>query len=366
MDQWDFFDYPLAEEKIALRPLWYGQEQDKRGQSKLLHGKITRDDLIINDRNFTEITALLKPNDLLILNDTKVLNARFKLTLPDNKKAEVLLCTTNDSSFDFKNWIALAKPLKHLLNFERLLLSTSLEAKINGRDETGRFLKLELLKTNPADLRSILEIVMEDGLTPIPPYIRRGLSDDADEVDYQTIYAEHLGSAAAPTAGLHFSAKILAELRKKGVRIEFLTLHVGPASFLPVHDPINHQPFPEMYSVSKKLWSKIAETRTNGGRVIAVGTTVIRSLESFVRLEDYSSQFDRYLKTDLFIKPGFEFKIVNNCFTNFHQPKSTHLLLIAALIGKNNLEKVYNHALKSNYRFLSYGDSSFLEVDKSS
>jgi len=366
LDSWDFFDYPLNEDQIAVRPLWHGQEPDKRGQSRLLHAKVQANETVISDRKFSEIKDLLNPSDLLILNNTKVLNARFKIELPGGKKGEVLLCTTNDSSTDFNSWIALAKPLKSILTYETIKLSDSLDAKILGRDETERFLKLELIKTDPSDKRTILEIVTEEGMTPIPPYIRKGMSDDSDELDYQTVYAEHLGSAAAPTAGLHFSQEILGELHEKGVDVRFLTLHVGPASFLPVHDPINHQPFPEMYSVSAELWKSISETRARGGRVIAVGTTVIRSLESFARISDYASYFDRYLETDLFIQPGFEFKVVSNCFTNFHQPKSTHLLLIAALIGKINLEKVYTHALKSNYRFLSYGDSSFLEVDRKS
>lgn len=363
---WDFFNYELPEDKIAKRPEWFYKTNSTRGNSKLLHFRRSMAGYEIIDRSFRSVVNLLHEGDLLVLNKTRVLNARFLFYL-NEREYEVLLCKKLDlancaTEDEAVCWYALARPMKEFEFNQVFPISQSISATVLGKDETGRFLKIRLGKIDSANTESIDQLILLEGFVPIPPYIRQGKSDDFDREDYQTVFAKDLGSVAAPTAGLHFSQEILESLVKKGIDVRFLTLHVGPASFLPVNDPLNHQPMTEKYEMSSGLWSKVEIAKKEGRRVIAVGTTVIRALESFMLLDESVREYECMLETSLFIREGFEFKAVDACFTNFHQPRSSHLLLVAAFLGRENLEKVYSHALNSNYRFLSYGDSSFLEV----
>lgn len=342
--------YALPEEKIASRPEWYDSSDKSRGHSKLLH--YTQENII--DSDFSDVDKILKTGDVLVLNNTKVINARF---IFNDQSCEMLLCREYD---DY--WYALARPMKFFKPDTVHKISENLSIYVIGLNETRRFLKIKLLKNNQNDLRNINDLISLDGHVPIPPYIREGKSDNSDKTDYQTVYAKNYGSVAAPTAGLHFSDVILEKLKAKGVIIKYVTLHVGPASFLPVNDPDNYKPLAESYEVTEDTWRAIELAKSEKRRVIAVGTTVIRSLESFAIIKDKQNSYSTFIETELFITPGYKFEIVDCCFTNFHQPKTTHLLLVAAFVGLEALDKIYKHALENNYRFLSYGDSSYLEM----
>lgn len=357
-ENWHFFDYPLPEEKIALRPVWH--DHPERGGSKLLHFSFDGTNSHLSDLVFHNITDLLSPGDLLILNNTKVINARFIFSI-GKREAELLLCRMADE----ESWYCLSRPMRHFSLGHTYRIAPSLLAEVIGVSEDKRYLNVRIYECDGSgEAKGIasIDVIHGQGVVPIPPYIRKGKSDHFDKTEYQTVYAEHFGSVAAPTAGLHFSNEILSSLKNRGVLLSYLTLHVGPASFLPVFDSAAHRPMTETYYVNQSLWEGILDTRKRKNKVIAVGTTVIRALESFAKIQNKESAFNKALETDLFISPGYTFDVVSSCVTNFHQPKSTHLLLIAALIGTENLEKVYRHALSHNYRFLSYGDSSFLDL----
>ncbi len=353
-----YFNYDLPESYIAQRHASY---QGRREDSKLLHLSWNKESFVIKDSLFKESIELFQSGDLLVFNDTKVLHARFFCEVETVQELEVLLiekvCQTSDT------WKALARPMKKLKSGMSFPLSGRLSALVQGRTEDERFILLDIYRSDTAsnDHLSVDDIIREEGYIPIPPYIRQGKSDSSDKMSYQTVFAKEEGSVAAPTAGLHFSESVLSQIRAKGVEVASVTLHVGAGSFLPVKDPHSHEVFEERFFISRELWEKILFTRKNNGRVIAVGTTVLRTLETIGSSVDKDELLSRWSTTDLFIRPGFSFSVVDVLFTNFHQPSSTHLLLVEAFIGREAIESVYEHAMSNEYRFLSYGDTSCLQ-----
>lgn len=350
------FDYLLPKERIAARPLGVSSSRDS---AKLLHvsnGEVA-DSLVL------KLPELLRKGDVLVFNDTKVKPYRFFPNIKD-KICEILLVNyLNEQSC----WECLARPMKRFKEGFEFSLSQTIAAKTLGRNEAGDRLLLELSsKTDEL----IADCIEREGSLPIPPYIRGGHSDELDVEFYQTIFATTPGSIAAPTAGLHFTKKLLEDLATAGVEILTLTLHVGVGSFLPINEsgPMNHTMVSEQFLINEKTRSSIAKAKKENRRIIAVGTTTVRALEGKAKNDPDFFEADRLDEnkelesTNIFIQSGFDFKVVDSLFTNFHQPRSTHLSLVSAFVGVETIKKAYTHALASDYRFLSYGDAMFLDV----
>lgn len=335
----DDFNYNLPENLIAQSPL------KERRDSRLLIINPTKQTL--QDSFFKQFTSHLSSNDLVIFNDTKVIKARLfgkKLT---GGKVELLI----ERIFDNTNAIALIKTSK--------TIKSGIEVMI----DKGVYLKIISRKNNLFHIRlnkgSFEKLLKSYGHIPLPPYIQRE-DEEQDIIRYQTIYAKNEGAVAAPTAGLHFSQSDFKELNKKNITTAFLTLHVGSGTFQPVkvsdiNDHIMHE---EVYYLDANIIDAIAKTKAKGGRIIAIGTTVLRALESAFAEEVIKKDYN---VTKIFIKPGFKFKVVDALFTNFHLPKSTLLMLISAFAGSKFTKKAYNHAIEKKYRFFSYGDAMFIE-----
>lgn len=335
----DDFNYNLPENLIAQSPL------KERRDSRLLIINPTKQTL--QDSFFKQFTSHLSSNDLVIFNDTKVIKARLfgkKLT---GGKVELLI----ERIFDNTNAIALIKTSK--------TIKSGIEVMI----DKGVYLKIISRKNNLFHVRlnkgSFEKLLKSYGHIPLPPYIQRE-DEEQDMIRYQTIYAKNEGAVAAPTAGLHFSQSDFKELIKKNITTAFLTLHVGSGTFQPVkvsdiNDHIMHE---EVYYLDANIIDAIAKTKAKGGRIIAIGTTVLRALESAFAEEVIKKDYN---VTKIFIKPGFKFKVVDALFTNFHLPKSTLLMLISAFAGSKFTKKAYNHAIEKKYRFFSYGDAMFIE-----
>ena len=335
----DDFNYNLPENLIAQSPL------KERRDSRLLIINPTKQTL--QDCFFKKFTSHLSSNDLVIFNDTKVIKARLfgkKLT---GGKVELLI----ERIFDNTNAIALIKTSK--------TIKSGIEVMI----DKGVYLKIISRKNNLFHIRlnkgSFEKLLKSYGHIPLPPYIQRE-DEEQDMIRYQTIYAKNEGAVAAPTAGLHFSQSDFKELNKKNITTAFLTLHVGSGTFQPVkvsdiNDHIMHE---EVYYLDANIIDAIAKTKAKGGRIIAIGTTVLRALESAFAEEVIKKDYN---VTKIFIKPGFKFKVVDALFTNFHLPKSTLLMLISAFAGSKFTKKAYNHAIEKKYRFFSYGDAMFIE-----
>ena len=314
------------------------------------------------DRLFLDLPEILSAEDLLVFNNTRVLPARLYGELESGgAKIEVLLLRELDCVVP--TWSAIGKPLKKLRPGRFVNFGSTLRGVIREGDdlEQGQF-SIEFLNFTKQELRQSLKVI---GSMPIPPYIRKGISDEKDLLDYQTHFAELDGSIAAPTASLHFTPKLLASLHSKKIPTEFVTLHVGPHSFLPLWHDDNpgeslREPGGELYRFDLSLYERLQEHRKGGGRVVAVGTTVVRCLESMHLEYQMKPERDEFLETRLFISPGYKFKVVDRVVTNFHQPATTHLLLVEAFIGRTKLNRVYHHALENSYRFLSYGDGMII------
>lgn len=336
------FTYDLPPDRIAQRPVHPAHD------ARMI--TVDRASGEITSRTFLDIPALLSPADLIVFNDTKVIPARFFGTFTDSDtEAEVLLVKRVGRS----RWRCLGKPLRRFREGRVINFAGSLSGKIFGR-VSEKEVEVEFFsRDGDSDLHDLME---KTGLMPVPPYIRGGHSDDQDRVDYQTIFAGNDGSIAAPTASLHFTDQLLSGIRERGCRTVFLTLHVGTASFLPLESG-GARPGKETLIVPRSLFGMMEDTKTGGGRVIAAGTTVVRALESAARSPDAAVQG---CETDLFITPGFEFQAVDSLITNFHQPDTTHLLLVEAFMGGELLEKTYQYALENEYRFLSYGDGMWV------
>lgn len=330
-----YLGYNLPPERIAQRPI-----EGARDTSKLLVFRNNE----IEDSNVFHLPDYLRTGDVLVLNNTKVLPYRFF-----TEHGEILLCSLEANS---GLWRALARPMAKFEKVGTFQLNKDVSARATGRTPDD-YLLLELKSELPLE-----EALSKGGVMPIPPYIRRGHADEHDAQTYQTVFAQTPGSVAAPTASLHLTPNVLAAIKERGVKVVSVTLHLGPASFLPVRGEIATHSMPsERYEVSGETWTEVEAAKREGRRVVAVGTSAVRTLESFVR----GGRADTLCETKLFITPGFEFQIVDVLMTNFHQPDSTHLVLVNAFMGGDATQRIYEHALATDYRFLSYGDSMLLE-----
>ena len=337
------FDFHLPEELIAQTPL------EKRDASRLLI--VDRSSGEFSDQHFDSIIDQLQPGDALVMNNTRVLPARLYGEKPGTGGHVELLLLKN---IEGDHWEVLAKPAKRLkvgaqVSFgDGRLTATVVEELEHG----GRIVRF--------DYQGIfLEVLESLGEMPLPPYIHEKL---ADRERYQTVYAKENGSAAAPTAGLHFTKELLAQIEAKGVKLVYLTLHVGLGTFRPVSvDNLDdHEMHSEFYTLSEEAAATLREVKANGHRVIAVGTTSIRTLETIGNKFQGDIQADSGW-TNIFIKPGYQWQIVDAFSTNFHLPKSTLVMLVSAFAGRELTLKAYEHAIAERYRFFSFGDAMFIK-----
>jgi S-adenosylmethionine:tRNA ribosyltransferase-isomerase len=338
------FDFDLPEQLIATRPAV------PRSASMLL---VATPDLI-EDRVVTDLLAYLRAGDLLVLNDTKVIPARLfghREREGNVSKMEVtLLSPTSDGM-----WRALVKPLRKVRDGEAITFAAGLEATLLTREDGQAVLKFNLEGQAFDDALSLV------GQMPLPPYIAAKRAADAqDKTDYQTIFAKTKGAVAAPTASLHFDTGLLASLAQVGVEFAYVTLHVGAGTFLPVkvEDVKTHKMHAEWGQVSAQAAAQINAAKVEGRRVIPVGTTALRLIESAAISAGQIAPWQG--DTDIFIYPGFTFQITDALMTNFHLPKSTLMMLVSALMGQDRVRQIYDHAISHDYRFFSYGDSSLL------
>ena len=335
------FDYYLPEELIAQTPL------EKRDTSKLL--VLNKETGEIEHKHFTDIIDYLNKGDVLVLNDTKVIPARL-YGVKEETKAAIELLMLKDLGND--TWECLTKPAKRIKVGTIVDFSDKLKAEcIEVKDEGIRIFKLIY--------NGILyEILDELGEMPLPPYIHEKLKD---KDRYQTVYAKNAGSAAAPTAGLHFTEELMNKLKDKGVEIEYVTLHVGLGTFRPVNvsDVKNHKMHSEYYQMSKETAIALNKAKKEGRNIISVGTTSVRTLETIMNLYGEFKECSGW--TTIFIYPGYEFKAIDKLITNFHLPKSTLVMLVSALAGKENIMNAYKEAVDNKYRFFSFGDSMFIK-----
>ena len=337
------FDFDLPEELIAQTPL------EKRDASRLL--VVDKETGAFSDQHFDQIIDQLQPGDALVMNNTRVLPARLYGIKPETGGHVELLLLKNTKGDD---WEVLAKPAKRLrvgshISFGDGRLTATVVEEL---DHGGRIVRFGYEGI-------FLEVLESLGEMPLPPYIHEKL---ADRERYQTVYAKENGSAAAPTAGLHFTEELLEQIAAKGVKLVYLTLHVGLGTFRPVsvNSLDDHEMHSEFYSLSEEAAQTLRQVKANGGRVIAVGTTSIRTLETI------GSKFQGQIQADsgwtnIFIKPGYDWKIVDAFSTNFHLPKSTLVMLVSAFAGRSLTLKAYEHAIAERYRFFSFGDAMFIK-----
>jgi S-adenosylmethionine:tRNA ribosyltransferase-isomerase len=334
------FDFELPPDLIAQLPA------PERGQSRLLH--LDGASGMLADRQFGELPQFLKAGDLLVFNDTRVIKARLFGVKDSGGKLEVLVERVLDEHHVLAHIRASHAPKPG----SGLLLAGAIAATVVERQD-------ELYRLHFAGEASVLDLLEQHGSLPLPPYITH-TPDEFDEARYQTVYAREPGAVAAPTAGLHFDPAMLAQLEKLGVKTAYVTLHVGAGTFQPVRvDEIaDHKMHSEWYTVPQQTVDSIRQAGTTGGRVIAVGTTSLRALESAAaggELEAGSGE------TNIFIFPGYRFRVVERLLTNFHLPKSTLMMLVSAFGGMDNIRRAYRHAVEQRYRFFSYGDAMLIE-----
>lgn len=337
----DDFDFYLPEELIAQTPL------DKRDSSKML--VLDKETGEITHSHFNNIIDYLDENDVLVLNDTKVIPARLYGTKEDTGAViEVLMLKDLGNNI----WKCLTKPAKRIKLGTIVKFSDKLSAKCINIGEEG-IREFELIYNG-----ILYEILDELGEMPLPPYIHEKLKD---KDRYQTVYAKNIGSAAAPTAGLHFTKELLDNIEKKGVKVLYVTLHVGLGTFRPVsvEDVTKHKMHSEFYQMSKQVADELNKAKEEGKRIISVGTTSTRTLETIMNL--YGEFRECCGNTEIFIYPGYEFKAIDSLITNFHLPKSTLIMLVSALAGKDNIMNAYKEAVENKYRFFSFGDSMFIK-----
>ena len=346
------FDYKLPEELIAQKP------QKDRDKCRLM--VLRRSDNSIEHGHIFDRLEYLKEGDCLLLNDSKVIPARlYGIKEGTGARVEFLLIKRIEGD----TWETMVRPGKRLKPGDSVVFS----------DEDGKKLRADILDYGEDGTRIVkmdydgilMERLEEIGSMPLPPYISRP-SNDEDKDDYQTVYCHEEGSVAAPTAGLHFTTELLEKAREKGVKTAFVTLHVGIGTFRPVKCETieDHHMHFEEYSVSEETAEIVNETVLSGGRVISVGTTSTRTAESAACFDEKSGKY--LLKagsgsTDIFIYPGYEFKIIESLITNFHLPRSTLMMLVSALYDREHILKAYDEAVKEEYRFFSYGDAMFIE-----
>ena len=337
----DKFDYYLPEELIAQTPL------ENRSSSRLLvlHKKTGQ----IEHRKFSDIINYLSKGDALVINDTKVIPARLIGEKEDTGAVIELLLLKNING---DVWECLAKPQKRL-HIDTIISfgKGKLKAKVKEVLADG-ITRVELIYTG-----ILMEVLESLGTMPLPPYIHQKLKD---QDRYQTVYAEIYGSSAAPTAGLHFTEELLKEIKDKGIEVVHVTLHVGLGTFRPVQvdNILEHKMHKESYILDEKTTEVLNHIQKNGGKIFAVGTTSTRVLES--NRQKYKEFTPEVNDTEIFIYPGYEFKGINNLITNFHLPKSTLIMLVSALAGKENIMKAYKEAVSEKYRFFSFGDAMLI------
>ena len=343
----DAFDFTLPSERIALRPI---VPRDAArllviGQNGACFHMLVRD-----------LPDLLRPGDELVLNDTKVISARLRGYRTGRGTASAKIEVLLHKRLSPDTFLAFARPAKRLAEGDELKLGRSLSARVTERGEAGE-IRLRF-SVSGSDLDA--EIAVQ-GEVPLPPYIAGKRAIDArDRDDYQTVYARHEGSVAAPTAGLHFTTELLARLNDRGIRRETVTLHVGAGTFLPVNVPDTslHRMHAEWACVSREVADRLNAARKSGARIVAVGTTSLRTLESAAgggdRILPYTGE------TDIFITPGYKFRAVDVLLTNFHLPRSTLFMLVSAFCGIDVMRAAYAEAIREQYRFYSYGDACLL------
>jgi len=335
------FDFELPPDRIAQEPV-----RPRDSARLLLVGQE------LQDRQVIDLPEVLRPGDLLVYNDTKVIPAQLSAI---NRKARIGI-TLNQPNAD-GTWQVIGRNIRRLKAGDMLDFSNELSATVVSRDALGAM----ILRFN-AGGEAFRTALSTAGVLALPPYIKRttGPTED-DQVDYQTVFASNDGAVAAPTAGLHFTPLLLDRLRRRAIISAKLTLHVGAGTFLPVRDDdlSVHKMHPERGVIPIETIEKIRQTKARGGRIVAVGTTSLRLLESAATAEGEIAPFDS--QTSLFITPGFQFRVVDLLMTNFHLPKSTLFVLVSAFAGFNRARAAYEHAIQEGYRFYSYGDSSLLE-----
>ena len=359
------YDYNLPEELIAQLPA------DKRDNSRMM--VLNRKDRTISHKHFYDIVDLIDKNTLLVMNNTKVLPARLIGYKDTGAKIEVFLlkqAETQSLEENMQNpmcrvkqlclWDVLIKPSKRVKPDTIIKISEELSVKaIKRLEENGEWL-VELMFEGD----NVLDVLHRNGQIPLPPYIERKIqNEDLKKLDferYQTVYAKDEGSVAAPTAGLHFTQEILQKLQDKGGELAYVTLNVGLGTFRPVQceNVENHKMHSETFEISEKAAEQINRAKKEGKQIIAVGTTTVRTLET--AFQKYGCIQPCHDHSELFIYPPYEFKVIDKLITNFHLPKSTLLMLVSALAGKDFIFEAYNEAIKNNYRFFSYGDCMFI------
>ena len=337
----DDFDYYLPEDLIAQTPLL------KRDSSRLL--VLDKNTGEISHRHFADIIDYLNKDDVLVINDTKVIPARLIGTKEETGAViEVLMLKNIDGDI----WECLCKPAKRVKEGTIIKFSDSLSAKCVGIFDEG-IRRVEFIYNG-----IFMEILDQLGEMPLPPYIHEKLSE---KDRYQTVYAKNIGSAAAPTAGLHFTNELLEKIKEKGVKVVSVTLHVGLGTFRPVNveDVEKHKMHSEYYKMTDEVADILNNAKNNGNKIISVGTTSTRVLETII------SKYNKFVGcsgfTDIFIYPGYKFKGIDELITNFHLPKSTLIMLVSALAGKENIMNAYKEAVKLEYRFFSFGDAMFIK-----
>ena len=359
------YDYNLPEELIAQLPA------DKRDNSRMM--VLNRKDRTISHKHFYDIVDLIDKNTLLVMNNTKVLPARLIGHKDTGAKIEVFLLKQAENQSLEENmqnsmcrvkqlclWDVLIKPSKRVKPDTIIKISDELSVKaIKRLEENGEWLVELIFEGN-----NVLDVLHRNGQIPLPPYIeRKTQNEDLKKLDferYQTVYAKDEGSVAAPTAGLHFTQEILQKLQDKGVELAYVTLNVGLGTFRPVQceNVENHKMHSETFEISEKAAEQINRAKKEGKQIIAVGTTTVRTLET--AFQKYGCIQPCHDHSELFIYPPYEFKVIDKLITNFHLPKSTLLMLVSALAGKDFIFEAYNEAIKNNYRFFSYGDCMFI------
>jgi len=336
----DLFDFDLPPERIALRP---ARPRDSARMLLVDKGELT-------DRTVLDLPDILRPSDILVFNDTRVIPAQL-----EGMRGEARVGATLHKREGLREWWAFVRNAKRVRDGDVIEFSEGVKASAVSRDADGAIL-LHFHGQEPVEL-----LLEKAGQMPLPPYIasKRG-TDESDHDDYQTMFAREAGAVAAPTAALHFTERLIAALDERGIKRETLTLHVGAGTFMPVKsdDTANHKMHSEWGQIDEATADRLNQARQSGGRLIAVGTTSLRLIESAADEEGRIRPFEG--DTAIFITPGYRFKAVDGLMTNFHLPRSTLFMLVSALMGLERMKEAYAHAIEQGYRFYSYGDSSLL------
>jgi len=339
----DLFDFELPSDRIALRPA------RPRDAARLLLVEGT----ILSDRGVLDLPEILRPGDVLVFNDTRVIPAQL-----EGRRGEASVGATLHKREDLRSWWAFVRNARRVRDGDVIEFGNGVKASAVERDEEGAVL-LHFHGDEPVEL-----LLERAGEMPLPPYIanKRG-TDEADREDYQTMFARESGAVAAPTAALHFTDRLIAALDQRGIKRETLTLHVGAGTFLPVKadDTAAHRMHSEWGRIDQPTADRLNAARDSGGRLIAVGTTSLRLIESAASDDGRIQPFEG--DTAIFITPGYRFKAVDGLMTNFHLPRSTLFMLVSALMGLETMKTAYAHAIAHDYRFYSYGDGSLLLPD---